>query len=131
MILKISECMNSVRPDAELLRRTELAMRAEAERRHRRRRRIQTLAASLAACVALSAAGYGYYYRVPVTSLYVDINPSLALDISRADRVSGVRYLNEDAAELISADELKGQTTQKALSRIMVLNCIPEILLIQ
>ena len=118
MILKIKDAMDSIRPDAGLLRRTETAMRAESARRKRRGRRILAAAAALAVCAGLSAGGYGYLHTT-VSALYIDINPSLALDINRLGRVNDVRCLGSDAEPLVDAASLRGEKAADAVSQVM------------
>ena len=108
MILKIKDALDTVRPYPELIARTQALMDAEAEAPKKRGlvtafpRRAAALAACLLLVVGLSA--YVYAYRLPVSSVYIDAAPSLALDAEAG--VEQCCQLSQRARALIARREL-------------------------
>ena len=60
--------------------------------------------AALAACLLLVClSGFGIHlYRTPASYIYLDINPSVRLDLNCFERVIAVVPLNDDAKTLLS-----------------------------
>ena len=58
-------------------------------------------------------------YNENFQTIYIDINPSVALKLNRFDRVIGVEYLNDDAKNLLSNVKLVGTNSTDALSTII------------
>ena len=58
-------------------------------------------------------------YNESFQTVYIDINPSVALKLNRFDRVIGVEYLNDDAKNLLSNVKLVGSSSTDALSTII------------
>lgn len=58
-------------------------------------------------------------YNENFQTVYIDINPSVALKLNRFDRVIGVEYLNDDAKNLLSNVKLVGTNSTDALSTII------------
>lgn len=52
-------------------------------------------------------------------TVYIDVNPSVALNVNRFDKVSSVEYLNEDAEKALSSVKLKGLTAEDALEKMI------------
>ena len=52
-------------------------------------------------------------------TVYIDVNPSVALNVNRFDKVSSVEYLNEDAEKALSSVKLKGLTAEDALEKVI------------
>lgn len=123
MILKIKDALDTVRPDPKLIARTQALMDAEAEAPKKRGlvtafpRRAAALAACLLLVVGLSA--YVYAYRLPVSSVYIDAAPSLALEVSRAGTVVGVEYYDSAARGLVDEKALRGESAEDAVSLVV------------
>lgn len=62
-------------------------------------RRYTSLAACLVVFTAMAVGGYKFYHT-PYSYVYIDINPSIRLDINYFDRVIDHKNLNDDAAKL-------------------------------
>ena len=52
-------------------------------------------------------------------TVYIDVNPSVALHVNRFDKVSGVEYLNEDALQVLDGIKLKGLSVEDALKTMI------------
>lgn len=76
-----------------------------------------------AACFMLviitGISGYAAAYRTPSGYIYVDINPSIRLDVNCFDKVISVQPLNEDAEELMKAYSLKAADTEQCINEIV------------
>lgn len=82
-----------------------------------KRRLIPTLAGvALAFTVFAGAIGL---YNENFQTVYIDINPSVALKLNRFDRVVGVEYLNQDAVNLLSGVKLVGYDASEALTTVI------------
>ena len=58
-------------------------------------------------------------YNENFQTLYIDINPSVALKLNRFERVIGVEFLNEDARALLSDTKLVGCNAEEALKTVI------------
>ena len=52
-------------------------------------------------------------------TVYIDVNPSVALNVNRFGKVSSVEYLNEDAEKALSGIKLKGLSAEDALEKMI------------
>ena len=52
-------------------------------------------------------------------TVYIDVNPSVALHINRFDYVSDVEYLNKDAKKTLNGIKLKGLSAEEALEKMI------------
>ena len=57
-------------------------------------------------------------------TVYIDVNPSVALNVNRFGKVIGVEYLNADAKEALNGIKLKGLSAEEALEK-MIKSVIP------
>lgn len=67
------------------------------------------------ACVAVLAGLSGENYQ----TVYIDVNPSVSLDVNRFGKVSDVHYINEDAEKALGGLKLKGKKAELALEKII------------
>ena len=77
--------------------------------------------AALAAClllVCLSSFGV-HLYRTPASYIYLDINPSVRLDLNCFQRVIAVVPLNDDAKTLLSMTEISRGNAQSCINQIV------------
>ncbi len=76
---------------------------------------------SLAACLTLiCTAVFGYHLcRTPASYIYMDINPSVRLDLNCFERVFDVVPLNEDAEALLSKITLPKGTAEACMNTIV------------
>lgn len=58
-------------------------------------------------------------YNEDFQTLYIDINPSVALKLNRFERVVGVEFLNEEAKTLLSNEKLVGCNAEEALEAVI------------
>ena len=52
-------------------------------------------------------------------TVYIDVNPSVALNVNRFGKVSSVEYLNEDAEKALNSVKLKGLAAEDALEKMI------------
>ncbi len=81
-------------------------------------KRIVPIVAGLACAFTLFVGGIGLYNENYQT-IYIDVNPSVALKLNRFDRVIEVEYLNDDAKNLLSDVELEGCNVEDALETVL------------
>lgn len=76
---------------------------------------------SVAACLILICTTlFGYLlYHTPTSFIYLDINPSIRLDINRFERVIDVVPLNDDAEVLLSSASVSQNNAQDCISDIV------------
>ena len=84
----------------------------------RLRLRRQRLAGSLA-CLILAAAGLGLW-NIPVTTIGLDVNPSVELRVNSLDRVIRMEGRNDDGADLADGFDVTGLPYDEAMQRILV-----------
>ena len=82
------------------------------------KKRFVPLMAGVALAFMICVGGIGVYAENYQT-VYIDINPSVALKLNRFERVIGVEYLNEDAATLLSDTKLVGCDATVALENVI------------
>ena len=76
----------------------------------------------LAACIMLAvlvAGGMIGLNNEAYQTIYIDVNPSVAITLNRFERVNGVEYLNEDARDVFEKTELEGKSAEEALEEII------------
>ncbi len=78
-------------------------------------------ALSAAAClVVICTAAFGYHlYSTPTSYVYMDINPSVRLDLNCFERVIGVVPLNEDAKVLLSNLTIHKGSAEECMNTIV------------
>ena len=82
------------------------------------KKRFIPILAGFALMLTLCIGMIGLYYE-NFQTIYIDINPSVALKLNRFERVIGVEYLNEDAKNLLSGTNLVGCNAQDALETVI------------
>ena len=58
-------------------------------------------------------------YNENFQTIYIDVNPSIALKLNRFDRVIGVEFLNDDAKNLLSNVKLVGADATSAVQTVI------------
>ncbi|MCI8784884.1 MAG: hypothetical protein HFG83_03915 [Dorea sp.] len=118
---RLKEAFDNVHADDEIKRRTRefLARKTRSYGRgtmfpYRR------LAAAMA-CLLLVAMGWGGYflYFIPVSSISVDVNPSIELGINRFDRVVKVDTYNDDGYNIMSSLDVRFMDYRDAMDVIL------------
>lgn len=82
------------------------------------KKRFVSVLAGMALMFALFVGMIGLYNE-NFQTVYIDINPSVALKLNRFERVIDVEYLNDDAKALLSNTKLVGYDAQKALEMVI------------
>lgn len=78
------------------------------------------MAAAMACLLVLLMGCGGYFlYFIPVSSISVDVNPSIELGINRFDRVVRVDTYNEDGEDIMSALDVRFMDYRDALDLIL------------
>ena len=82
------------------------------------KKRFVAALAGVALAFTLCAGMIGLYNE-NFQTLYIDINPSVALKLNRFERVIGVEFLNEEAATLLANTNLVGCDAEDALKTVI------------
>ena len=118
----IKQTFDAVRADERLKRKTKAYLRKatldygrDTWRGKQRRQRI----ASCAAMLVLMVVSAGMWL-LPVTSIDLDINPSLELRVNSFGRVTRLKGLNADGLALVDDLDVKGMRYDDAMQRILI-----------
>jgi len=119
---RIKEAWNALQASQRLKRRTKAQIRKKTfdygrdlPRLRARRRRL----AGCLAAVALCLGGTGLWF-LPVSTIGLDINPSLELQVNVLDRVTTLRGCNADGILLAEQLEVAGLPYDEAMQRILL-----------
>lgn len=119
---KIKEALDSVEASERLkrnikanVRRKTLDYGRDVARRRQQRRRL----AGCVTCLMLVFAGAGLW-RIPVTSIGLDVNPSVELQVNSFDRVVRLKGCNEDGVVLAERFHLEGRPYDEAVQRLFI-----------
>lgn len=78
---------------------------------------------AVAACFAVifiaGISGHLLAYRTPSSYIYIDINPSVRLDVNCFDKVISVVPLNEDAVSLVESYPLQTADAEQCMNKIV------------
>lgn len=90
------------------------------EDKERQRTKIIRMAAALAACIGLALFGtYEYQYIfTPYGTVQMQINPEVAMTMSRSGRVLALNGMNEDGEVLLEDYEYKGKDRYEVVDEI-------------
>lgn len=118
---RLKEAFDNVHADNEIKRRTREFL-AQKTRGYRQGtvfpyRRL----AAVMACLLLVLSGCGGYilYFIPVSSVSVDVNPSIELGINRFDRVVTVDTYNDDGSDIMSSLDVRFMDYRDAMDVIL------------
>lgn len=118
----IRQAFDGVRADERLKRQTKAYLRRatldygrDVQRRKQRRMRF----AGCAAALVLMAVSTGMWL-LPVTSIDLDINPSLELRVNTFGRVTELKGMNADGLALVGGLDVKGMRYDDAMQRILI-----------
>ncbi|MBO5411752.1 MAG: hypothetical protein J6A38_01545 [Clostridia bacterium] len=81
-------------------------------------KKLVPLAVCLVIMLSLIGGAFGLKYENYQT-VYIDVNPSVALQMNRFDRVNDVETLNKDAETALDGVKLKGLSAEKALEKVL------------
>lgn len=118
----IENAFDQIRADEALKARTKRAvLQAAGLQQASRVRRLQPrLAGALCAVCMLGLVLLGRaLYFTPTSTISIDINPSVELDVNRFDRIIGVRSFNEDGAEFAASLDVINESYQEAVRSVL------------
>ena len=81
-------------------------------------KRLIPVVAGVACAFTLFVGAIGLYNENYQT-IYIDVNPSIALTLNRFDRVIEVKYLNDDAKNLLADTDLVGSNIEVAVQTVI------------
>lgn len=119
---KIQEALDSVEASEYLKRKVKAHVRQKTldygrdvlRVRHRRQRMAGCLA-----CLTLIVACLGIW-NLPVTTIGLDVNPSVELQVNGLDRVIKMKGRNEDGTNLAEKFDVAGMAYDEAMQRILI-----------
>jgi len=84
---------------------------------------LRKIMAPIAACLVLVIIASGvltWFSGENYQTVYIDVNPSVSLEINRFGKVSAVNYVNTDAEIALKGVKLKGKGAEDALENIII-----------
>ena len=118
---RVKAAFDCIHAEEELKQNTMAFLRQRCyEEKKPRRVPIKPLAA-VVVCLLLALAGWDGYstYFTSVSTISVDVNPSIELEVNRFDAVIRVEAYNEDGADVVSAVDIRFQNYRKALEQLL------------
>lgn len=119
---KIRAALDSVEASERLKRSIKASVRRKTLDYGRDVTRLRQQRSGLAGCLVcltLVLAGAGLW-KIPVTSIGLDVNPSLELQINSFDRVIRLNGCNEDGTALADRFHLEGRPYDEAVQRLLI-----------
>ena len=118
----IREAFDAVRADERLRRQTKAYLRKATldygrDVQRRRQRQMRLVSCTAALVLLMVSAGM---WLLPVTSIDLDINPSLELRVNSFGRVTRLKGLNADGLALVEELDVKGLPYDEAMQRILI-----------
>ena len=125
---EIKMAFDQVKADSALKNTTaDFVLRSMAEKRKSRIVSYRPVAVACACMLFLMILGYQTYFK-PTTSISIDINPSVMLEVNRFNRVVSYESYNDDGAELMDSLDIKFKNYAAAVDQIMNSETICELL---
>ncbi|SCZ81363.1 anti-sigma-I factor RsgI family protein [Acidaminobacter hydrogenoformans] len=75
--------------------------------------------AAAAAVLLVTSGAVSYAYMNPVTTINVDVNPSVEMRLNTFDKVINAKALNADGEEILKALNLKGMESDEAIEALI------------
>lgn len=121
------EVFDKVKASPELKEKTRQYLHSQAEGEQgiaipapRKRSRLPRVALALAAALVVALSGFGYYhYIAPIAYLDLDVNPSLSLQLNRAETVLRAAAYNDSGAEILAKVDVSGLPYDEAVQRLL------------
>ena len=104
----------------EILEKAKLEMSAKKTVRPRSLKRIFAPIAACFVFAVLSVVVFLSLRSENYQTVYIDVNPSVELQINRFGKVSGVVYHNDDAVQALDGVKLKGKSAEAALESVII-----------
>ena len=116
---KIKETFDQLHAEEELKNRTK-AFVAHKMKEHKKSFSYKRLIPVTASFLFILIAVIGYrLYFTPVTTISIDVNPSIELGINRFDKVVSVKGYNQDGEDLVSELKIQFENYTEALDEIL------------
>lgn len=118
---EIEAAFDGVHADEALKERTRRAVMQAAQNEARPRRRVKrgvAFAICAAAVVCVIFFGANAYFT-PTSTISIDINPSIEMDVNRFDRVIDVRGYNDDGVEFASTLDVVNESYEDAIYEVL------------
>lgn len=130
MNTRFQSALNHIKPDEALINKTEMYLREKlAENNEQkavkfRRRRFNPLKSlAKAACIIFILAGTSTgtyaYYKMPVSYLSLDINPSIEFGINAFNKVVSAEGYNDDGRTVLNGLDVNGTNIEEAVSTVI------------
>lgn len=119
---KMKSAFDQIHAEEKLKRKTKEAISRKREKiEARQKSNFRWIAIPAVICGILIMLGIGGYwtYLMPVSSISLDINPSIELAINRFDKVLSVKGYNEDGRQLAETLDIRYMDYEKALEQII------------
>ncbi len=116
---KIKETFDKIHAEEELKNKTKefiVHKMKEHKKSFSYKRLIPVMASFL--FILIAVIGYQLYFT-PVTTISIDVNPSIELGINRFDRVVSVKGYNQDGEDLVSELNIQFENYTEALKEIL------------
>ena len=75
--------------------------------------------AAAAAVMLVTSGAVSYAYMKPVTTINVDVNPSVEMRLNTFDKVISAKALNDDGQEILKELDLKGMESDEAIEALI------------
>ena len=127
---RLKKAFDSIRAEDELLEHTREFLNDYMEQPEKKKHfslPSVRFAAALS-CILLFLLAGGVFFFTPVSTISVDINPSIELGINYFDRVVDIKAFNEDGENLMEALQIKYKSYTEALENILENETIQECL---
>ena len=118
---KIRDAFETVKADEALKKSTSVFLHEEIARRQKKPVFRMRYAACAVVMLVLLINGFGFYsiYKVPVSYISVDVNPSIELSLNRLDRVVAATAYNDDGEKILDHLNLRGKTYTAAIDTLL------------
>lgn len=118
---KLKEAFDAVRAEDSLKENTKIYIAEAIEKKHKKQRvPAKHLISAAACCIALLLSIYGFgTYFTPVSTISIDINPSIELSLNCFDKVVSVHAFNDDGEALKDTWDVKYMDYTDALDSIL------------
>lgn len=113
---RLKQALDPVRAGDDLKTRTIVSLYASPKRKRFTGLRLAAALCGLVLCLGLLG---GWLYLTPVSTLRIEINPALELEINRFDQVVSVKPLNQDGQRLTESLRLRFMTYTQALDLLL------------
>lgn len=116
---KIAETFDKIQAEEELKRHTKEFLAHKTNQFCRRPLFVLPKPAIVFACLLLLVFGTYPVFFTSVSTISIDVNPSVELDVNRFDRVISVRSYNEDGNRLLASADVRFLDYRDALHRLL------------